>query len=464
RCDPRIFSSSSSSDISVRRSGRGGSDGRLKIDKQRLRRKAIENTVQRLGERCPRRLADLPCFKALGVKISELERICQKLTAAEEKQNQQEQEEKASSSLPASSRSKNCCSEPTQNASSSLRHPFELSESAKTSFATSLFSSTKSSAPSRFGESKTDQKQQLLASFPVSSGQFHRQSDETPDRGGGQAGGDTEALQEQSRLQSAAPAASVVINGSDANETARASQQQNHQSPSQSLSALPAASVDKDRLLALADWAASRPQQQQQQIRSKSPQAWVKKHQFLNAQPITGGIGHHLMQKMGWRDGQGLGKRNEGPTEPLAIDYKTDRKGLAAIDDRPVAAKHGAGSGRKKKSSALPPASVVAANAAASTAAAAAAAAVSGTSLEHLDGKHPISALLEAARRRRLPEPQFRLVHHSGPAHSPCFVFCVQIGSTEYQPTRPCRNKKDAKACAATFALQQLGIVPKPDY
>uniref|UniRef100_A0A1I8H7M8 DRBM domain-containing protein n=1 Tax=Macrostomum lignano TaxID=282301 RepID=A0A1I8H7M8_9PLAT len=81
-------------------------------------------------------------------------------------------------------------------------------------------------------------------------------------------------------------------------------------------------------------------------------------------------------------------------------------------------------------------------------------------------------ALLEAARRRRLPEPQFRLVHHSGPAHSPCFVFCssvcqsarppgrpqVQIGSTEYQPTRPCRNKKDAKACAATFALQQLGI------
>ena len=34
-----------------------------------------------------------------------------------------------------------------------------------------------------------------------------------------------------------------------------------------------------------------------------------------------------LLQKMGWQQGTGLGKHNEGKLEPLALDFKMDRKG-----------------------------------------------------------------------------------------------------------------------------------------
>ena len=43
----------------------------------------------------------------------------------------------------------------------------------------------------------------------------------------------------------------------------------------------------------------------------------------------------HLMQKMGWKQGEGLGIAKQGQLEPLALDVKTDRKGkwakMAAI-------------------------------------------------------------------------------------------------------------------------------------
>ena len=34
-----------------------------------------------------------------------------------------------------------------------------------------------------------------------------------------------------------------------------------------------------------------------------------------------------LLQKMGWSQGQGLGKNNEGEKLPLMLDIKVDRKG-----------------------------------------------------------------------------------------------------------------------------------------
>lgn len=33
------------------------------------------------------------------------------------------------------------------------------------------------------------------------------------------------------------------------------------------------------------------------------------------------------MRKMGWREGEGLGKNKEGNKEPILVDFKTDRKG-----------------------------------------------------------------------------------------------------------------------------------------
>lgn len=60
----------------------------------------------------------------------------------------------------------------------------------------------------------------------------------------------------------------------------------------------------------------------------KKQQAWVKKDTFLRARPISGGIGQYLLQKMGWQEGQGLGKQNEGSLEPLMLDFNVSRKGL----------------------------------------------------------------------------------------------------------------------------------------
>lgn len=48
---------------------------------------------------------------------------------------------------------------------------------------------------------------------------------------------------------------------------------------------------------------------------------------FTNAAPVSGGIGMFLLQKMGWKHGEGLGKNNEGAKEPLMLDFKIDRKG-----------------------------------------------------------------------------------------------------------------------------------------
>lgn len=35
----------------------------------------------------------------------------------------------------------------------------------------------------------------------------------------------------------------------------------------------------------------------------------------------------YLLQRMGWKEGEGLGKNKTGSLEPLVLDVKTDRKG-----------------------------------------------------------------------------------------------------------------------------------------
>ena len=49
---------------------------------------------------------------------------------------------------------------------------------------------------------------------------------------------------------------------------------------------------------------------------------------------MKSGIGMYLLQKMGWKQGEGLGKNKEGPTVPLMLDFKTDRKGKAYCELR----------------------------------------------------------------------------------------------------------------------------------
>ena len=42
-------------------------------------------------------------------------------------------------------------------------------------------------------------------------------------------------------------------------------------------------------------------------------------------------LGRLLLQKMGWKEGEGLGKDSSGPTAPLMPDMKKDRKGNGQI-------------------------------------------------------------------------------------------------------------------------------------
>lgn len=158
-------------------------------------------------------------------------------------------------------------------------------------------------------------------------------------------------------------------------------------------------------------------------LSTSGPQAWLKKDQFLRATPVSGGVGEFLMRKMGWRAGEGLGRNRKGTVEPIIIDFKVDRKGLVATGEKP-----------QKQTGGL----VV---------------------TKDLMGKHPVSALIELCNKRRILQPEFVMVHHSGPDHRKNFLFKVTVNGVDYQPQAPSPNKKHAKAMAATVALQALGEV-----
>ncbi|XP_055501069.1 protein SON-like isoform X2 [Leucoraja erinacea] len=162
-----------------------------------------------------------------------------------------------------------------------------------------------------------------------------------------------------------------------------------------------------------------------EELTHSGPQAWIRKDQFLKAAPLTGGMGAQLMQKMGWREGEGLGKNKNGTVEPIVVDFKTDRKGLVAEGEK-----------AQKKSGNFP-------------------------ALKDLSGKHPVSALMEICNKRKWAPPDFLMIRDSGPDHCKHFLFKVLINGTEYKPNHASPNKKHAKASAATTALQALGLVPK---
>lgn len=44
-------------------------------------------------------------------------------------------------------------------------------------------------------------------------------------------------------------------------------------------------------------------------------------------------MGMALLQKMGWRPGEGLGKNKEGTLVPLQLEVKLDKRGLISDQD-----------------------------------------------------------------------------------------------------------------------------------
>lgn len=51
---------------------------------------------------------------------------------------------------------------------------------------------------------------------------------------------------------------------------------------------------------------------------------------------VSGGFGEYMLRKMGWREGEGLGKDRSGDVDPLQLDIKMDKKGLISAEEKVV--------------------------------------------------------------------------------------------------------------------------------
>lgn len=145
-------------------------------------------------------------------------------------------------------------------------------------------------------------------------------------------------------------------------------------------------------------------------------------------------MGMHLLQKMGWTPGQGLGKEGTGTLQPLLLEVKLDTRGLQAKEEVSTRNNKGMKVQRQPRRGGAAPALVA-------------------------GGKHPVSLLGEYCSKQKLGPPEYNLCFECGPDHKKNFLFKVRVAGVEYQPAVASANKKQAKADAAQLALQKLGIV-----
>lgn len=159
--------------------------------------------------------------------------------------------------------------------------------------------------------------------------------------------------------------------------------------------------------------------------------AWARKDQFENAKRVRGGFGEFMLKKMGWEEGDGLGRNKHGDVDPLQLDIKFDKKGLTAAEEDETRAKPGV---------------------------------VTLTGCKDLAGKHPVSALTELCSKRRWGPPIFNEAFAVGPPHKKQYVFKVTVNGRDYMANVAVDNKKKAKSNAALVCLQVMGLVVKdPD-
>ncbi|XP_053679843.1 protein Son [Anopheles nili] len=165
-------------------------------------------------------------------------------------------------------------------------------------------------------------------------------------------------------------------------------------------------------------------------------QPWATRDMMKQSAPVTGGMGMHLLQKMGWQPGEGLGKEKNGSLHPLLLDVKLDKRGLGEGENkqRPHHFQQNQFQHRDGRQRYM-------------------------NMKLHTDGKHPVSILGEYATKHKWNIPQYELVHESGPGHAKNFVFKVIVNGLEYQPAIANNTKKEAKATAAKFCLQRLGVM-----
>ncbi|RZF37952.1 hypothetical protein LSTR_LSTR005452 [Laodelphax striatellus] len=158
-------------------------------------------------------------------------------------------------------------------------------------------------------------------------------------------------------------------------------------------------------------------------------QAWTRPDQLVTATPVKSGMGMTLLQKMGWKPGEGLGKNKEGALEPLLLKVKMDKKGLVAEEESDHT--------RMKRMNQVQP----------------------RVNLKSLEGKHPVSLLNEFCTKRRYGVPTFDLCFEGGPDHKKTFLFKVTVNGIEYKPSVSSLNKKQARVEAAVVCLKAMGVL-----
>ncbi|KAM7360904.1 son RNA binding protein isoform 2-T2 [Cochliomyia hominivorax] len=171
---------------------------------------------------------------------------------------------------------------------------------------------------------------------------------------------------------------------------------------------------------------------------NSGPQVWARRDQLTSTKPVTGGMGMHLLQKMGWKPGEGLGREKNGSLQPLLLDVKLDKRGLVARDDslrKAMLPKRRGVGGLVVQSPQIVQ--------------------------QNLEEKHPVCLLNELTSKRKWTPPLYTLVHENGPSHSKMFLFSVQVNGQTFTPDKACNTKKEAKMIAARHCLQQIGILPK---
>ncbi|XP_001359575.2 protein SON [Drosophila pseudoobscura] len=179
---------------------------------------------------------------------------------------------------------------------------------------------------------------------------------------------------------------------------------------------------------------------------NSGPQLWVRRDQLTSTKPVTGGMGMALLQKMGWKPGEGLGRCKTGSLQPLLLDVKLDKRGLVSREDIKLQPPRPAAGQRKNKDRGC----------------GGVGGGPSGQGVAPMVvtvDKHPVCVLNELTSKNRWTPPQYILQQESGPSHIRSFLFSVEINGQSYTPDRPCNNKKEAKLNAAKLCLESLGIL-----
>ena len=185
---------------------------------------------------------------------------------------------------------------------------------------------------------------------------------------------------------------------------------------------------------------------------------------FNTAPSVKGGFGEKMLEKMGWRAGEGLGKGKDGTVNPIKVtQIKTDRKGLTSQEEGPKVEREDTKEKSKAKFAAMKSSSFWSWHSQGmkgpentNTRLKLAKKEIKQQRVEKIDlsGKHPVSGLMELCQKRGWQEPKF-----SEERGAEGFRFRVEVSSQIYSPPGYCDNKKSAKRECARHCLVSMGLM-----